>query len=984
MKQRNSRLTWTAGLVGLLAGQAIHAQTEALELEEVVITGSRVVTNGNDSPTPVTVVTIQEMESVRPGTVADQLNDMPQFYGSQGQGNAPNAGSANGGNAGGQANVLNLRNFGTVRNLVLYDGHRVAPNSANGTVDVDMIPQLLLKRVDVVTGGASAVYGSDAITGVVNFVTDTKFDGLKINGQAGRSQENDGDTYAIGIGAGTDLFGGRGHIMGSYEFRSDDGVDARSDREWGRNRWMAYRITSPNSAPIYQLTPNGTRQDASFGGTISAVGTTPNPLGNYYFSSQGVASPVNPGVPIPNKANARDGSAGSGSYFDPNLRGQLETHQLFARLDYDFTDSVHGWVKFSGTDTYNNGYAISNPTYQASNASNVHWVFVSNPYLPASVRNQMTNNGTNGITLFGINKVFSGPGMEQYRQNTESFGRNYSIDTGLSGSFGDGWNWELAMVYGSNENRARQNNAVNGRKVAAALDAVVNPSNPGQIVCNVTLTNPTLYPGCVPMSTAFGPSISAAEAEWIFDPLEVTTNTDMTDFEGYVSGSPFNNWAGPVNVALSAQARKLSYEVISSTTPATLANPLDCTGLRLYTGTNACSPTSLEYFQAESLSRPKISNDVKEAALEFDMPLLKDLFLARDVSLNGAFRYTDYANSGSINSWKGGLNWKFSDELNFRGTRSRDIRAPTMHELYAPQSVGNFNGRDELLGVNLDGAGGRPNPAGVLDSGNESLRPELGDTVTAGLVYRPEFVTGLSMSADYYYIKVSDAIANYAGANQQLACINSGGASPLCQLIVRPINCCTTTTFNNAMTRVYTTYINLARQYTKGVDLELNYANRLFEMPFNMRLLASYQPESVNVDPLTGKETNNAGYTFPKWRGTLVASIEPIENLKVSVMERWRGSMNWFPEESGPGAITYTMTGTQDHVSPMFLTNLNVGYTLPSFGGKTEIYLNVQNLFDRSPVPWAQYTAPFAGLNGTVPGDDPMGRYFTVGFRYRM
>jgi outer membrane receptor protein involved in Fe transport len=981
---------------------SLAAETSAVgasrdTLEEVVVTGSRVITNGNDSPTPVTVLNIQEMEAVRPGSVADQLNDMPQFFNSQGQQNPIGNGGSTGGNPNGNGNVLNLRNFGTNRTLILADGHRVAPNSANGTVDIDMIPQLLLRRVDVVTGGASAVYGADAVTGVVNFVTDTKFTGWKINGQAGLSARNDDPTRAIGVAWGANLAGGRGHFEASYEFRGDAGASARSARNWGLTRWLSVPV-NPTAGTVQTnyLAPNGSRQDASFGGTISTITVNPltgqaspaNPLNNYYFISPGVLAQVYNGVPIPNSRDARAGSGGSGSYFDQSLKGKLNMHQLFARFDYDFADSLHGYVKVSGTSTYNQGYGISQPMNQGSNQSAFHAIFVSNPYLPAQYAAQMQ---TAGVTVFGLNKAFSGPGMDQYRLNAEVFGTNYALDTGLTGSFGAGWKWDLALVYGANKQRSGAG-IFNELRQAAALDAVRDPANPSNIVCWVSTQAQyaTKYPGCVPFSTVFGTTLAPQDAAYLTDHLEQVTKTNMVDVEAALSGTLFNDWAGPVNVALSAQARKLGYEVTPNFTAATLTNPLDCSGLRLL----VCNATSIAHFQGESLPRSRITNDVKEAALEFNLPLLKDVFMARDVSFNGAYRYTNYSTSGSISSWKGGVDWKFADALSFRGTRSRDIRAPTLNELYAPTALGTFSGLDNLINSNLDGAGGRPNPAGAYTQGNSTLKPELADTTTLGLVYRPTWAQGLSVAIDYYNIDVKNAIVTVAGNNTttQQGCISSGGTSPLCALLVRPINCCTNTTFANALTAVYTQPINLSNQYTDGLDLEVNYSGHLYAMPVNLRLLGSYQPDNVYVDPVTQKHTNYAGSASgggpsagnPTRRASFIGTIEPIPNLKVSVMERWRAGLNWFPQESGPGAITYTMLNAADHVSPMFVTNLNLGYSFEKFAGKTEIYLNIQNLFDRAPSIYVNPTlGPFAGLQGVAPGDDALGRFYTVGFRYR-
>ena len=214
-------------VVVLAQSPATQSAVEQGVLEEVVVTGSRVITNGDNSPTPVTVVTTEELAVTTPSNVPDALNKLPVFSGSRGQQTLGNASQNSTGN------FLNLRGVGIIRTLILFDGHRVPPTAADGTVDTNTIPQLLLQRVDVVTGGASAVYGSDAVTGVVNFVVDKKFNGLKAQGQAGRSVFGDNATVRFGIAGGMDVAGGRGHIEGSAEHYNSDGIPYKTDRAAG-------------------------------------------------------------------------------------------------------------------------------------------------------------------------------------------------------------------------------------------------------------------------------------------------------------------------------------------------------------------------------------------------------------------------------------------------------------------------------------------------------------------------------------------------------------------------------------------------------------------------------------------------------------------------------------------------------------------------------------------------------------------------------
>jgi len=188
-------------------------------VETVTVTGSRVISDAANSPTPLTIVSTEDLKTTAPGNLPDGLNKLPVFQGSQTLGR-PGDGSKNF-----SSNTLNLRSFGGERTLVLLDGHRATPSNSDGTVDTDTLPQLLISRVDVVTGGASAVYGSDAVTGVVNFVLDKKFNGFKADINSGISNYSDAWSYNIGAAAGTDLFGGRGHFEASLEWRRRDPVN---------------------------------------------------------------------------------------------------------------------------------------------------------------------------------------------------------------------------------------------------------------------------------------------------------------------------------------------------------------------------------------------------------------------------------------------------------------------------------------------------------------------------------------------------------------------------------------------------------------------------------------------------------------------------------------------------------------------------------------------------------------------------------------
>jgi iron complex outermembrane receptor protein len=313
MKRLNSVSAWLGGASLLVISHSAFAQTpvaspgqaatpRSSQVEEVVVTGSRVISNGNNSPTPVTAIATETLTNVRPTSLTESVQVLPVFSGSRSQTSNPSAtGGVGGGN--GVAAQLNLRNIGANRNLVLMDGRRVPPTSISNIVDADVIPQLLVQRVDVVTGGVSAVYGSDAVTGVVNFITDTKFNGFKAQGQLGVSKYGDGEQQEVGVAVGTKLLNDRGHFEASYEYRNDEGVSRRSDRSF-----FTRPVVVGNGVAIpYQLIENATLSAQPFGGRITCTGACA--INGQYFAADGVLSPFVNGTTYrrhrPPKAAAR-------------------------------------------------------------------------------------------------------------------------------------------------------------------------------------------------------------------------------------------------------------------------------------------------------------------------------------------------------------------------------------------------------------------------------------------------------------------------------------------------------------------------------------------------------------------------------------------------------------------------------------------------------------------------------------------------------
>ncbi len=924
------------------------ATPESAKLEEITVTGSRLIRSGLDSPTPITSVAVDDLSAVHPGTLGSQLNDLPIFDASRGQstnaGNGSLASSPTAPNP--SANVLNLRNMGYQRTLILFDGKRVPPTSPDGAVDINMIPQLLLQRVETVTGGASAVYGSDAMTGVVNFITDTKFTGLKVNAFSGVSHDHDDFTHDEGIAWGKSLFDGRGHFEMSFENRGDPQILLRNQRQWGRDVWTVQGLGT--TADPFHLVQNTRIATSTFGGLI-----TSGALSGQQFGANGVLSPFGNGA-----ATGTNGyqSGGDGAYYNSSFKASQQLDQVFARLDYDFTDSIRGDVTLAGT--YNHNASI-----QTSNVLNNVTIGAHDAFLPSAYQSALA---TAGQSTFKLSKVFTDIPVS----NTDTWERQYFVNAELRGDFGSGYNWNAWYTHSETRQTTRQNDNINNQHLAAALDAVVDPAT-GQTVCNATLTNSAQYSGCSPLNV-FGPTAeSQAAINYIVSPTQFLSTQKMDDVSASVTGEPLHDWAGPINVALSGEWRKLSWQLDSDATPSDAVN---CTGLRYN-----CSAATLLWADGSTPDRSPVSQKVSEGAVELNIPLIKGVFLAKDVSVNGAARYTDYDTSGSAVTWKGGLDWQINNQLTLRATRSRDIRAPNLDDLYFPTSLSTMQVTDLLTGQN---------PLVPLQGGgNPKLVPEVGYTTTAGFVYRPEWLPGFSMTLDGYWIDVTNAITQLQGTNPsiQAICYASGGTSPYCLLQRRP-NGFTDTSPANAVTEWFNEEINIANQSTKGADLEVNYATTVLNRPLSLRFFETYQPHLIQKVPgLTTVDLAgvafyaNAVQATPVYRWTMTGTYSPVQNFTVNIMERWRSSLAWTPTPQ-------TQIVSTPRIPSVGYTDLTLAYQMTPGDSQLEVFFNIQNLLNKQPPPGA-----YLGSNGAVGqfggfvyGDDPIGAYFTLGVRLRL
>ncbi len=919
--------------------------------EMITVTGSRVIADGNDAPTPVTVVSADQLLATTPSDISDALNKLPIFLGSRSQ---RTTGGANQNWAG---NVLNLRNFGTTRTLILFNGNRVAATNATGETDINTLPQGLIERVDVVTGGASAVYGTDAVTGVVNFVINAKFDGLKATAQSGISQYGDNASWKVSLVGGTDLFSGRGHAEFSLSHYNSDGIPTMMTRPNGPK--MYTEPGNGTAANPYQLVANSRLPNYTPGGFISN-----GVLANQFFCSNGVLCPFAHGG---NSGTANDEIGGDGGYggeaapgvnANPWLIASLKSTQIFGRFDYDVTDSIHAYVQLSVTQAAN--FNISFPNNYVMNYA------ADNAYLPAVARDEMQAVGQ---TTFAMGRSIQNQVGGQSRGYTSGITATWNLE----GTLFDDYKWDIHFTHAKNILNESSPYNLNWQKLFAASDAVINPAT-GDAVCRVSLTAyAALYPGCVPLD-AFGPTATSSKAfRYVTEDTVWKAKNKMDDAGVNLSGTAMELWAGPLNAALSAEWHRVSLEDVSNYDP---VRKVDCSTLNAL----LCDP-SKAVFNNVVAQLNEVSEDISEAAVEIDAPLLKDLPLAREVDFNGALRYARYSVSGQAITWKLGLLWKVADDLTFRSVQSRDIRAPTLNNMFAPIS-GNITAfSDYLTGVNGNL---------MLESmGNPDLKPEVAETVTAGAVYRPNWLSGFSISADWYSIVIRNAISPVNGgtASAVQLCIDSGGASPFCNLVIRP-HPITDSSPDNFPSLVISEALNISKTSTHGIDFEINYTTDLHRFSNHLdgslalRLLASYQPAILSQSIPGAVITNAAGAAGTLGNGGAAKRVTLLGNysfdpISVNLTERWHSAER---QNSNP-----TLVFATPNVPSIAYTDISIAYRFRPWDRdeSAELFLTVENLFDQEPHLWVSTNNSAAqGYAYPAPSDeDVIGRTFTAGLR---
>ncbi len=895
--------------------QAPPATTETTELEQIVVTGSRIARPDYDTPTPVTSLGAEEIQKSAPTNIADYVNQLPQLSGSS----TPRTGNGNTSTGFNGLNNLNLRGLGANRTLVLLDGQRVVSSALNGAVDINNLPSALIERVDVVTGGASAAYGSDAVSGVVNFILDKDFTGLKMNVSGGVSDRSDDRATNADISFGTGFSDGRGHWLVSGEYNRVEGIDSidRNKRKWFR---QANLLTfSSSTRPQRIVAENVNTRTVAQGGVITSTA-----LANTQFGVGGVPLPFNVGSPVDTLFMVGGNSWSEGSL--NALDSEVERASAWTRVSYDLTDNV--------TMSLEGSYAVSETANSAAyqrypGAGSTALVMrTENPFLDPSVA---ASAAALGITQF--NYGWSAFDLGRPRNDVERATTRGVAS--FAGRISDRWRWDAYYQHGRTELDVALHNTTNKANFARAIDAVRDPAT-GRTVCRSTLADPTN--GCVPLNI-FGIGVADAAAIRYVQGVatqELTLTQDVG--AASISGDPFDIWAGPVSIALGAEYRK---EEITGT-----ADPIS-----LVTGffTGNYKPTIGDYH-------------VKEAFFETVVPLARDLPGVNRLEFNGAARYTDYSLSGDVTTWKAGLSYNPIVDLRLRAVRSRDIRAANLGELFQ-------SGQTQRSDVVDTTQPSRPSVSVPrVTSGNRALTPEIADTTSFGVVYSPSWLPQFSGSVDYYSIDISDAIATLG--NQEIVDRCGAGETEACSLIVRDAA--------GNITQLLAIPINVAEQKTEGFDIQATWRQDIGSFgTLTLRALVSHIENLTLINgPVTTEYAglNSPGiYNTPDWRW--FGSIDyTLNEMSLTATARGFGSgvynNDWvsgvnIDDNRIPGATYLDLAGAYR-------------FELAGDSG-LEAYFKVENLLDQDPEVVA--STAISGLQTNPALYDVVGRFYRVGVR---
>jgi outer membrane receptor protein involved in Fe transport len=951
---------------------------------EIIVTGSRIPQPGLTSTSPITVVTAQDLKLQGTARIEDLLNSLPQVFADLGGfSNNPSDGTAD----------INLRNLGSQRTLVLVNGHRLQagdPKTDSGA-DINMIPDIMVKRIDVLTGGASSVYGSDAVSGVVNFVTDNNFTGVSVDSQYSLYPHTNGNkeakalladggvndpsgltvdgrtfTTEAKIGAATD--DGRGHVVAYFGYRKIQGVNQ------GQRDYSACALNEDNSlalgaacggsavaAPAYVIA-NGTNNSYQVG-----PGSTLGPFSKYY-------------------------NYAPSNYFQRNDK----RYQAGFFANYDVSDGFKPYAQFMFMDDESHNQVAPGGSF-GENATPIN---CDNPLLSAQELSIICGPGN---TIVGSDGVTRG-NITLYRRNVEGGPRvsdfrhtDYHAVLGAKGDLAKGLSYDASYQYGDVQLHEADTGYFSNSKLANALDVITDPTT-GQLVCRSGAT------GCAPYnpwtgSTTIQPNATLGVTQDALDYLEVPSfttgetkeqiaNASVTFLgDEYGIKSPWSNHGVGLNVG--GEYRKESLSVVADS----LAASGDLSGFGSAT--------------------PAISGsyNVKEIFAEVQIPLISDKPFFKELSLEGGYRYSHYNLSGGVSSYKAAAEWAISSDLRIRGGYNRAVRAPNVAELFGVRQVALDGATDPCAGLlskgqtpsftqaqcaNLGVSAAQygniiTNPAnqynGLIGGPTDpaSLKPEKADTYTVGFVLTPRMLPGFNLQVDAYRIKISGLISSYGADNILQQCGQSGAAN-FCDLVHRDA---AGSLWQSQSGYVIDTTTNAGTLMTQGIDVATSYTYRTenfgsIGFSINGTYLDKYKVHNFESTPYdcAGSYGPVCGTPIPHWRHKARVTWTTPSNLSLSAQWRYIGKtkVDQFNCDINASCdVAGNVNDFGDHIKAYSYFDLTATARVAD---KLTLRLGTTNIFDKDPPILGSAYSPagsFGGGNTFPQVYDVLGRYVFAG-----
>jgi len=960
--------------IAVMTGTPARAEQPTGVIQDIIVTGSRLAKNGQDAPSPVTVIGGEEIEQLSLTSAAEVLQELPQnsaFTGTQ------NVGAGNFNIGASLANLRGLNPFFGTRTLTLVNTRRYVPTTNTGAVDLNSVPSVLIQRIETVTGGGSAVYGSEAIAGVVNIILDTRLEGIKAQADYGLTSRGDGGEAHLAAAYGTSFAGARGRLVIGAEYNKADRIDCDSSRKTCADNYNVFVNPgyATNGQPHYVI-GKGSRQFNSNNGLFPYLALQFNEAGTALtpFTPGNYADPF-----LFSRGQMQGGADQTQDQFASlTLRPESKRYTAFAHAEYDFSDAFKAWVEGSW---YRNDTMNRQPQTGASLFFNT--IAPDNAYLPPSAAG-LLGSVPPFLSAFSTNSQWLPGKINNTRTDV------WAGAFGLSGAITDGWSWDGYYSYGRNKSKSRVNNMKSTLFLAYALDAVDNPATPGfDPVCRVSLSSPTdvlAGAGCVPINLFGTGNVSPEVFDYVYRTLVQDSLYQQHAVAGSVRGDLFEGFgAGAVRLAIGGEYRHES-----------LRNTHDLANQPWY------STYELSY-GADFGGKL----DAIEGYGEIALPIVKDRPFFKSLVVDGAVRQSHYKNTDAVTgadrsvdftTWKLSGVWDVGEWLRFRITRSRDARAPSFYELYSENvSIGGFFGS-----VNNPWAGGVSQPiVATLGGTADETGVEYADTWTLGAVLTgQDALKGLYASIDWYQVDLKGPISTVGTAqNLVLACFNQGsfcdyidGTGPL------PGGGFSTITATDVR------YLNLGSYTTRGLDLEVGYGLPVGgSSRIDVRAIGSYLYDLV-VDYGTGAPVrDNAGIsgptaafgyfnTSPKWQANAFLTYSD-DVFTGTIQARYVGPAKFAllnPDTNlpyvAPGDAGYATSDvnsiSSNRVSDAIYINLNASVKVPIGGSADrtfEFFGQVGNLFDKDAPP-----APGGNGFGTNPVYfDTIGRSFRIGARVR-